>query len=439
MALKIRRGTTAERGAMTGANPALAEPIWVTDKVNINGENGTLYVGDGATSGGIAVNPQLSLNKLTDVDSSLAPATGQVLAWNTSNARFEASTLNLTTTIGALTDVDTTGVVNNKILKYNASTTNWEVADEDFASFNFATQLSGSSIDGLGDVSTSGSDEPTAGQYLVWDNANSQWKPGNLDFGSAAISNLNTDLKGSVFGDDSSLLVDGVNSIVRLYNGVLDFADNSDSVISSTGNFKVSNELEVNSTVLEAFNKDESTAIRVNGLNGATADNISGFSINGYYGGFEGSGNEVKITAGHYIGELSALAFDPDFDGSGTGKKVFSSTILFRSDPTETIANDTVKGQIEFVTNAGTGSSPVPKIMVFDAKGQLAINRTAARSTLDIDGVMTMEPQTAAPSTPVIGMIAVADKTNWDPASFSGSTPYPVFYTGAAWISMIGA
>ena len=140
MALKIRRGTTAERGAMTGANPALAEPIWVTDKVNINGENGTLYVGDGATSGGIAVNPQISINKLTDVDSSLAPATGQVLAWNTSNARFEASTLNLTTTISQLTDVDTTGVVNNKILKYNASTTNWEVADEDFASFNFATQ-----------------------------------------------------------------------------------------------------------------------------------------------------------------------------------------------------------------------------------------------------------------------------------------------------------
>ncbi len=435
MALKIRRGTTAERGAMTGANPALAEPIWVTDKVNINGENGTLYVGDGATSGGIAVNPQISLNKLTDVDSSLAPATGQVLAWNTSNARFEASTLNLTTTIGALTDVDTTGVVNNKILKYNASTTNWEVADEDFASFNFATQLSGSSIDGLGDVSTSGSDTPTTGQYLLWDNANSQWKPGDLDLSGAAITNLTADLQGSVFGDDSAVLVDGVNSTVRLYNGTLDFT--SDSVVSSTGNFSVSNTTEVNSTVFEAYNKDEATAIRVNSLNGATSQNISGFSINGYYGGFEESGSEVKITAGNYIGELSALAYDPDFDGAGNGKKVLSSLILFRSDPTETIANDTVKGQIEFLTNAGTGTTPVAKTMVFDAKGQLAVNRTSARSTLDVEGVMTLEPQAAAPTTPVIGMIAVANKTNWDPASFSGSTPYPVFYTGAAWVAMI--
>lgn len=435
MALKIRRGTTAERGAMTGANPALAEPIWVTDKVNINGENGTLYVGDGATSGGIAVNPQISLNKLTDVDSSLAPATGQVLAWNTSNARFEASTLNLTTTIGALTDVDTTGVVNNKILKYNASTTNWEVADEDFASFNFATQLSGSSIDGLGDVSTSGSDTPTTGQYLLWDNANSQWKPGDLDLSGAAITNLTADLQGSVFGDDSAVLVDGVNSTVRLYNGTLDFT--SDSVVSSTGNFSVSNTTEVNSTVFEAYNKDEATAIRVNSLNGATSQNISGFSINGYYGGFEESGSEVKITAGNYIGELSALAYDPDFDGAGNGKKVLSSLILFRSDPTETIANDTVKGQIEFLTNAGTGTTPVAKTMVFDAKGQLAVNRTSARSTLDVEGVMTLEPQAAAPTTPVIGMIAVANKTDWDPASFVGSTPYPVFYTGAAWVAMI--
>lgn len=435
MALKIRRGTTAERGAMTGANPALAEPIWVTDKVNINGENGTLYVGDGATSGGIAVNPQISLAKLTDVDSSLAPATGQVLAWNTSNARFEASTLNLTTTIGALTDVDVTGVANNKILKYNASTTNWEIADEDFASFNFDTQLASKSIDGLGDVSTSGSDEPTPGQYLVWDDTNSQWKPGDLDLASASIVNLTADIKGSVFGDDSTVLVDGISSTVKLYNGVIDIT--ADSLTSTTGNVQVSNKTEGTSTILEAYNRDEATAIRVNGLNGNGINNISGFSINGYYGGFEDSGSEVKITAGNYIGELSALAYDPDSDGSGTGKKVLSSLILFRSDPTEAIANDTAKGQIEFVTNAGTGTTPVAKTMLFDAKGQLAVNRTSARSTLDVEGIMTLEPQTAAPATPVIGMIAVANKTDWDPASFSGSTPYPVFYTGAAWVAMI--
>lgn len=435
MALKIRRGTTAERGAMTGANPALAEPIWVTDKVNINGENGTLYVGDGATSGGIAVNPQISLSKLTDVDSSLAPATGQVLAWSTSNARFEASTLALTTTIAQLTDVDTTGVANNKVLKYNSSTTNWEIADEAFLSFDLDVQLASKSIDGLGDVSTSGSDAPTAGQYLLWDNANSQWKPGDIDLANASITNFTADLTGSVFGDDSAVLVDGVNSTVRLNNGTLDFT--ADNVVSQTGNFSVSSKTEVNSTVFEAYNKDESTAIRVNGLNGATSANISGYSLNGYYGGFEGSGNEVKITSGHYIGEISALAFDPDFDGAGNGKKILSSLILFRSDPTEAIANDTAKGQIEFVTNAGTNTSPVAKTMLFDAKGQLAVNRTSARSTLDVEGIMTMEPQAAAPATPVIGMIAVANKTNWDPASYSGSTPYPVFYTGAAWVAMI--
>jgi len=437
MALKIRRGTTAERGAMTGANPALAEPIWVTDKVNINGENGTLYVGDGATSGGIAVNPQISINKLTDVDSSLAPATGQVLAWNTSNARFEASTLNLTTTISQLTDVDTTGVVNNKILKYNASTTNWEVADEDFASFNFDTQLSSKSIDGLGDVSTSGSDSPTAGQYLLWDNANSQWKPGDLDLAGAAITNLTADLQGSVFGDDSTLLVDGISSTVRLYNGTLDLT--ADSVISSTGNFSVSSITEATNTLLQIWNADNNLAVKINGLSGAGADDGSGIALNGYFGGLEGSGSEVKGTAGYYLSNITATSFDPDTDGSSTPGKVVSSGISFRLDPNGTVANDQAPGQIEFFTNAGTNASPVFKGLVFDSAGQLAVNRSSARSTLDVEGIMTLEPQAAAPTTPVIGMIAVADKSTWDPASFSGSTPYPVFYTGAAWISMIGA
>ena len=432
MALKIRRGTTAERGAMTGANPALAEPIWVTDKVNINGENGTLYVGDGATSGGIAVNPPISIAKLTDVDSSLAPATGQVLAWNTSNARFEASTLNLTTTIGALTDVDVTGVVNNKILKYNSSTTNWEIADEDFASFNFATQLAGSSIDGLGDVSTSGADEPTVGQYLIWDNAASQWKPGDLDLNAASISTLTADINGSIFADDSTLLVDAVNGSVKLNNGVIDIT--SDDVTSTTLLFNISTPTATDDTVLQTWNSDESTSIRINSLNGATSANISGMTLNGYYGGFPGSGSETKVTAGHYIGEISSTSFDPDFGG---GTKVLSSVILFRTDPNGTIGDDKAPGQIEFVTNSGTNTTPVPKTLVFDSAGQLAINRTSARSTLDVEGIMTLEPQTAAPTTPVIGMIAVANKTNWDPASYSGSTPYPVFYTGAAWVAMI--
>lgn len=437
MALKIRRGTTAERGAMTGANPALAEPIWVTDKVNINGENGTLYVGDGATSGGIAVNPQITLSKLTDVDSSLAPATGQVLSWNNNNSQFEATTLNLTSTLDGLTDVDTTGVANNKIIKYNSGTNQWEIADESFSSFNFDTELASKSIDGLGDVSTSGSDEPTVGQYLVWDNANSQWKPGDLDLNAASITQLTADINGSIFADDSTLLVDAVNSTVKLNNAVTDIT--GDTLTSQTALLQISSITEATNTQLQIWNADNNLALRINGLSGAGDDDGSGIALNGYFGGLEGSGNEVKGTAGYYLSNITATSFDPDTDGSSTPGKVVSSGISFRLDPNGTIANDQAPGQIEFFTNAGTNASPVLKGLVFDSAGQLAVNRTSARSTLDVEGIMTLEPQAAAPATPVIGMIAVANKTGWDPASYSGTTPYPVFYTGSAWISMIGA
>jgi len=431
MALKIRRGTEAERAALTGINPALGEPIFVTD-------TGKLWIGDGVTTGGVQINPNLSIQNLTDVEDTLTPANGQVLQWNTPNARWQAETLSIAQTLNDLTNVDAvTGVATNKVLKYDATANGgaggWVAGDEAFLSFDLDAQLASKSIDNLGDVSVSGSDTPTQGQYLIWDNARALFVPGDLDLAGASITNLTADIKGSVFGDDSTLLVDAVNSKVIINNG--QFSVTGDTLLSTQLEVNISGPTETDDTVLNVWNSDESSAVRINSLNGATSANISGMTLNGYYGGFPDSGNEVKVTAGNYIGEISATAFDPDFGTFGT--KVLSSVILFRTDPNGTIADDQAPGQIEFITNAGTNTTPVPKLMVLDSQGQLAINRTSARSTIDIEGVMTLEPQAAAPSTPVIGMIAVANKTNWDPASYSGSTPYPVFWTGSAWVAMI--
>ena len=87
MALKIRRGTEAERAALTGTDPALGEPIFVTD-------TGKLWVGDG-TTGGVQINPDLAITNLTDVDTSMSPANGQLLTWSTPNMQWEAQTLSV--------------------------------------------------------------------------------------------------------------------------------------------------------------------------------------------------------------------------------------------------------------------------------------------------------------------------------------------------------
>ena len=48
---------------------------------------------------------------------------------------------------------------------------------------------------------------PSDGQVLTWVDANSRWEP---------VTDVETDITGSVFGDDSTVLVDGVNSAINL-------------------------------------------------------------------------------------------------------------------------------------------------------------------------------------------------------------------------------
>jgi len=52
---------------------------------------------------------------------------------------------------------------------------------------------------------------------------------------------------------------------------------------------------------------------------------------------------------------------------------------------------------------------------------------------IETASTLNLTPLSAAPSSPVAGMFAVADYTNWDPASSSTPRPYPVFYDGAVW------
>lgn len=63
--------------------------------------------------------------------------------------------------------------------------------------------------------------------------------------------------------------------------------------------------------------------------------------------------------------------------------------------------------------------------------GNISISGSAS-----ISDVLTMAALAAAPATPVVGMIAVADGVNWDPANIQNGTAYPVFYAGT-WIPMI--
>lgn len=149
MALRLRRGTDAQRQLIT---PAQGELIFVTD-------TNELYAGDGSTLGGIRISGESvdTLNQLDDVDAAL-PQDGDVLIYDSATGDWVSGELPLVD----LPDVNATGIVD--------------------------------------------------GQVLAWDDTTSAFIPTNNIGGGG--STFDGDLVGSVFSDDSTLLVDGINKIV---------------------------------------------------------------------------------------------------------------------------------------------------------------------------------------------------------------------------------
>ena len=147
MALRLRRGTDAQRALIT---PSEGELIYVTDTNEI-------YVGDGTTVGGIRITGEVvnQLDQLNDVDAAL-PQDGDILIYDSPTGDWVAGELPLVD----LADVNALGI--------------------------------------------------TDGQILVWDATANAFVPGN----NAFADTFDGDVTGSVFADDSSVIVDAVNRIV---------------------------------------------------------------------------------------------------------------------------------------------------------------------------------------------------------------------------------
>ena len=89
-----------------------------------------------------------------------------------------------------------------------------------------------------------------------------------------------------------------------------------------------------------------------------------------------------------------------------------------------------------FQVNLLANSTTKTALHIDSQAERVGIYNTSPAASLDVNGVMRLVKQTAAPASPVEGMIAVADRVTWDPASKGAGGSYPVYYNGTTWTAL---
>ncbi|CAB5207057.1 hypothetical protein UFOVP180_19 [uncultured Caudovirales phage] len=143
--------------------------------------------------------------------------------------------------------------------------------------------------------------------------------------------------------------------------------------------------------------------------------------------------------------------------GTVTALTVGSLYILDADGP-NWIASDqiTVQGAVELQLNSTTGLQTYSLTMAEQpvlfgennfveadnnltyTTGSTSTDSVLTTPNIDINTVLTIAPQSSAPTNISTGSITVADRVNWDPVHITTGTAYPVFYNGATWTQLGG-
>ena len=332
MALQLRRGTDAERSAVTFAD---GELVYTTDTKK-------LYVGDGATAGG-----------------------------NSASAD----------TLDSLTDTNLTGSTNNDVLTYNASTSKWEsvsvpglgrIALTDLTDvyagpfytgeilqFN-GVQFAPTSINQIINPGSSLNLNLIADDSTMMVNATTSTFTGDLTgnvtgnaFG-AHTGTLDGDLTGSVFGDDSSIIVDGINNtVVGNINNALVLTEQV-TVNSSSASGTV-----ISSNVVTA------------GVNGPNLD---------FFGSRVSLDSPIVLEPGDSVIDIAVNGWD------GAAQTTAAVIKMGPDKYTGSIASGVMPGRIVFLTYNESGATGINNALVFNRFGNLGIGTDAPAEKLDVQG-----------------------------------------------------
>ena len=307
MALRLRRGTDAERLLIT---PVEGELIYTTDTKK-------LYAGDGVTAGGNIV---------------------------TGSGGGGSSTLD------DLTDTDLVGTEDGDVLQFNGGTNKWS------AVLNTLSNLADVNVSSIAD-----------GQIISWDSSASQFVATN-NIGSSG-STFTGDVIGSVFADDSSIMVDGVNGTITGTINATAFNLTGDAVI--TGGIFATQDIQTENGTIRA---------PIGGFEGALLGNVTGDLV--------GNADTASVAdvALSYEGDVTGSVFSDDSTLMIDG---VNGTIVGRVD---NISVDTTRVQAGSINVGGDTSN---LIITTDTSTSLILSTTEAAGTVNSLKPLRVGGQTA--------------------------------------------
>jgi len=230
------------------------------------------------------------------------------------------------------------------------------------------------------------------------------------------------DIEGSVYSNDSTLIINAQNNVIS--NGTISL---NETIIRCTSSLDMRSATVSGTAVSVTLNSAKTTQGAVlSGIQSAQRFDIASFGLD--------KENPQAIEAGEIVGVLGFTAIQTPSGAESLSVIGVQADPIAQTTSTHIPTKLFIAVQPDTLAKAQVGQYP---FLTFDSFGKLAINQESAQATCDINGVMRLSPQTAAPATVVEGMIAVADRVNWDPASVGTGGSYPAYFNGTSWIKMI--
>lgn len=355
MSLKIRRGTNSERLTII---PDEGELLYTTDTKKI-------FVGDGTTTGGTLVTGGLQGNLVDNLYLDNHNIIGHNISINGDNGTISASSVTAHLRGSVYAD-DSTVLVDSIQGKVVGP------IDVDVVNVRIAGGTSGQVLttNGNGVMSWSNKTNSLVSMASLTDvslfnlgiNDTLKWNGTNWVNSSLSSGHFDGDITGSVFADDSTLLLSGNSKYMS--NGTITIQDNTISTIPSVDFINIDKRLAL-------YNLTSTSPIIIK----STPNRSIKFET--FVGTFN---NPQAVSPGSVLSSFVFTACDGFSQLTGFPG---AARISVSVDPNGTVSQGIIPSKIVFNTNSSTN---VIHTFSFDSEGRMGVNRSTPSHNLDVDG-----------------------------------------------------